>query len=96
MSNNKINKLLKFCLPKDLQNFLNSFDSGEESSIAKQIPLTVSNQKKIEALSKIVPLRIRYRGSRNHPMDHRPAHRRYQDCVKQFASRVSLYLKEVA
>ena len=36
-------------------------------------------------------VRIRYRGTRVHPMDRRYRGQRMQDCLKQFANRFSVY-----
>lgn len=36
---------------------------------------------------------IRYRGTRTHPCDSRSQRARHQDCLKQFASRFSIYIR---
>ena len=80
---NKFN-FIKFCLSKDLQNFLNQYpaDFGE-GSFAKGIPATEANHRIIDMIAKVIPLRRRYRGN-SKPFYDRPSafvHRRWADTI---------------
>ena len=79
-----MNKLIKFCLPKDMQDFLKQYPAPDvETAFAKNIPATESNHRMIDQLSRIVPLRRRYRG-RSKPWYDRPSafvHRKWADTI---------------
>jgi hypothetical protein len=79
-----MNKLIKFCLPKDMQKFLEQYPASDnEVAFAKGIPATEANHRIIDQLSRIVPLRRRYRGN-SKPLYDRPVsfvHRRWADTI---------------
>ena len=84
-----MDKLIKFCLPLKIQNWLNKYQApGYEYAFAKDIPNTIDNHKMTNRLAKIIPLRRKYRGAstRNY--------RRPRDyCHKEQANRFALYFK---
>ena len=91
--NGKIDTFKYWFLPTECRRLLKTYQADpRESAVAKQIPIK-GNEDTIEQLAKLLKLRVRYRGPRNHPRDARPSYRRNQDCVKKFAERVSLYHK---
>ena len=58
-----MDKLTKFCLPLEIQNWLNKYQApGYEYAFAKDIPTTKFNFIMTEKLAKIIPLRRKYRG----------------------------------
>lgn len=79
-----MNKLIKFCLPIDMQNFLNQYPANEnEVAFAKGIPATEANHRIIDMVAKVVPLRRRYRGN-SKPFYDRPkafVHRQWADTI---------------
>lgn len=79
-----MNKLIKFCLPKDIQDFLNQYQAPDsEIAFAKGIPATEANHRIIDMIAKIVPLRRRYRGN-SKPFYDRPSafvHRKWADTI---------------
>lgn len=79
-----MNRLIKFCLPKDLQEFLDRYEAPEgEVAFAKKIPATEANHRIIEMIAKIVPLRRRYRGNSKPWYDRPPAfvHKKWADTI---------------
>ena len=84
-----MDKLIKFCLPLKIQNWLNKYQApGYEYAFAKDIPNTIDNHKMTNRLAKIIPLRRKYRGAstRNY--------RRPRDyCHKEQANRFALYFR---
>jgi len=91
--NGKVDTFKYWFLPKECRRLLKTYQAdARESAIAKQIPIR-GNEQAIEQLVQLLKLKRRFRGTRNHPRDARPSYRRNQDCVKQFADRVSLYPK---
>jgi hypothetical protein len=86
---NKMTILEKFIKLPEFYSFLKKYDAGSEHALAKQIPLTQENIEKIDAIGKIVPIQRRYRGPRLHGG-------LCQECHKQDAQRVSIYLRRVA
>lgn len=87
----KVDTFKYWFLPRKARKLLDEYQAPRvESAIAKQIPIK-GNEDTIQQLVKLLKLRARYRGSRSHPRDARPSYRRNQDCVKEFADRVSLY-----
>jgi len=79
-----MNKLIKFCLPIDMQNFLKQYPSSEnEVAFAKGIPATEANHRIIDMIAKVIPLRRRYRGN-SKPFYDRPqafVHRQWADTI---------------
>ena len=86
---NMIDRLIKFCLPLEMQNWLNLYKApGYEYAFAKDIPNTLDNHKMTDRLSKIVPLRRKYRGPSTE-FYRRPG----SFCHKEQANRFALYFK---
>jgi hypothetical protein len=82
-----MDRLVKFCLPLEMQNWLNQYKApGYEYAFAKDIPNTVDNHKMTNRIAKIVPLRRKYRGSSKENY-RRPS----AFCHKKFADRFALY-----
>ena len=69
--------------------WLKYYDSGDEHSLAKDIPVNDENMAIIKEISKVVPIQRRYRGPRLHGGFCR-------ECHRQDAERVSIYLRRVA
>ena len=89
----KVDTFKYWFLPSECRRLLKTYQADvRESAIAKQIPIK-GNEETIEKLVQLLKLKRRFRGTRNHPRDARPSYRRNQDCVKEFAERVSLYPK---
>ena len=87
----KVDTFTYWFLPRKARKLLNQYQAPQqESAIAKQIPIK-GNEDTLEQLVQLLKLKRRFRGTRNHPRDARPSYRRDQDCVKEFADRVSLY-----
>jgi len=84
-----MDKLTKFCLPLDMQKWLNQYPAPDcEVAFAKGIPNTEANHQMINQLAAIVPLRRRYRGNS------RPGYRRPIAFVHRFAAdTIALYPK---
>ena len=80
-----IDPLKWFCMPQDIKDWINRYDSGTEGSLVKQVPLTDFNKNMIDRIAKIVPIVRRYRGPR--------AKNRHRECHKQNAERVSVYIR---
>ena len=93
MINGKVDAFKYWFLPRKCRKLLNEYQAPRvESAIAKQFPIK-GNEDTIEQLVRLLKLKRRFRGTRSHPRDARPSYRRNQDCVKEFADRVSLYPK---
>lgn len=79
-----MNKLVKFCLSKELQAFLNQYPAdASETAFAKGIPATEANHRIIDMIAKVIPLRRRYRGQ-SKPWYRRPTafvHRQWADTI---------------
>ena len=79
-----IDRLKHFVMPQDLKDWLELYPAHEnEMAFAKGIPNTEYNHKVIDRLSKIVPIRRRYRGNSKPGYD-RPAafvHRAMADTI---------------
>ncbi len=89
-----MDKLIKFCLPLDLQTWLNQYQApGYEYAFAKDIPNTIDNHKMTNRIAKIVPLRRKYRGGSIYSNDSRVQiySRPSAFCHKKFADRFALY-----
>ena len=92
--NGKVDTFKYWFLPRECRQVLRQYQADpRESAVAKQIPIK-GNEQAIEQLVQLLKLKRRFRGTRNHPRDARPSYRRNQDCVKQFAERVSLYPRQ--
>ena len=84
-----IDRFIQFCLPLEMQTWLKQYKSpGYEYAFAKDIPNTLDNHKMTNRLSKIVPLRRKYRGPSTE-FYRRPA----SYCHKEQADRFALYFK---
>jgi len=85
----KMDRLIRFCLPIEMQNWLNQYKApGYEYAFAKDIPTTKYNFMMTEKLAKIIPLRRKYRGSST------KSYRRPRDfCHKEQADRFALYFR---
>ena len=84
-----MDKFIKFCLPLELQNWLNQYKApGYEYAFAKDIPNTLYNHQITNRIAKIVPLRRKYRGKSRY------GYTRPRDfCHKRGADRFALYFK---
>ena len=84
-----IDRFIQFCLPLEMQTWLKQYKSpGYEYAFAKDIPNTLDNHKMTNRLSKIVPLRRKYRGPSTE-FYRRPG----SFCHKEQANRFALYFK---
>ena len=82
-----IDRLVKFCLPLEMQNWLNEYKApGYEYAFAKDIPNTLDNHKMTNRLAKIIPLRRKYRGKSRYGYTRPSAY-----CHKKFADRFAIY-----
>ena len=72
---------------------LDQYKTINEIGFYKNIPISHLSEVKEHFKKEGVKIRIRYRGSRTNPLDHRPNYRRYQDCLAQFAERFSVYIE---
>jgi hypothetical protein len=55
--------LIEFCLPKELQEWITQYRAPQtERAIVKQVPINEYNLQRVEELSKVIPIRRRYRG----------------------------------
>jgi len=87
--NNRMDPLVNFCLPLDLKSWINDYRApSTEGALVKQVPLNEFNNSMIDRLSRIVPIVRRYRGPRSGYKTNSS-----RDCKKQYAERVSIYLK---
>ena len=85
----KMDKFIKFCLPLELQNWLNRYKApGYEYAFAKDIPNKLFNHKMTNRIAKIVPLRRKYSGASTKVYDRPGAF-----CHKDYADRFALYYK---
>jgi len=79
----KMDELEAFVKFPQFYPFLKKYDSGDEKSLAKQIPLTPDNIAIINGIAKVIPIIRRYRGPRLRGGLMR-------ECHKQDAERVSI------
>ena len=87
----KVDTFKYWFLPRKCRKLLDEYKADRvKSAIAKQIPIK-GNEDTIQQLVQLLKLKRRFRGTRSHVRDARPSYRRNQDCVKEFAERVSLY-----
>ena len=82
-----MDRLVRFCLPMDLQEWLNNHKAPAcESAFAKDIPNTSYNHFMANKLSKIFPIRRKYRGKSTE------TYRRPQSYIlREKADRFALY-----
>ena len=84
-----IDRLVKFCLPLEMQTWLNKYKApGYEYAFAKDIPNTLDNHKMTNRLARIIPLRRKYRGPSTE-FYRRPV----AFCHKEQADRFALYFR---
>ncbi len=85
----KLDRLQEFCLPEDLQEWLDKFRAPEyESAIAKDIPNTDYNLSMNKWLNRYIKTRRKYRGSS------RDGYRRPSAfCHADMAERFAVYLR---
>ena len=58
-----MDRLIKFCLPKDIQVWLDQYKAPKyESAFAKDIPNSLENHQMASRLAKVVKIRKKYRG----------------------------------
>lgn len=81
----QLDPLKKFVMFPEFSDWLRKYDSGDEQSLVKQVPLTSENIGIINKLAKIVPIVRRYRGPR--------AKNLHRECHKHMAEKVSIYLR---
>ena len=89
-----MDKLVKFCLPLDLQTWLKQYQAPEcESAFAKDIPNSLENHQMADRLAKVVKIRRKYRGASLFTDDNRVKiySRPSAYCHKKFADRFALY-----
>jgi len=84
-----MDKFIKFCLPLELQNWLNQYKApGYEYAFAKDIPNTLYNHQMTNRIAKVIPIRRKYRGPSTE-LYRRPG----AFCHKNFADRFALYFR---
>jgi len=82
-----MDRLLKFCLPKDIQVWLDQYKAPcNESAFAKDIPNSLENHQMASRLAKVVKIRKKYRG-RSWGGYRRPS----AFCHRKFADRFAIY-----
>ena len=82
-----MDRLLKFCLPKDIQVWLGKHKApSHESAFAKDIPNSWHNHLMASRLAKFVKIRKKYRG-RSSDGYRRPS----AFCHRKFADRFAIY-----
>ena len=90
-----MDRLIKFCLPKDIQVWLDQYKAPSyESAFAKDIPNSWYNHQMASRLAKVVKIRKKYRGASVFTIDDdrvkiysRPS----AFCHKEFADRFAIY-----
>jgi len=89
-----MDRLIKFCLPKDLQAWLDQYKAPTyESAFAKDIPNSFYNHEMASRLAKVVKIRKKYRGASVFIEEGRVKlySRPSSFCHKKMAERFSLY-----
>tara|TARA_B100000427_G_scaffold243069_1_gene206015 strand:- start:600 stop:875 length:276 start_codon:yes stop_codon:yes gene_type:complete len=89
-----MDRLIKFCLPKDIQVWLDQYKAPKyESAFAKDIPNSLENQQMAKRLAKVVKIRKKYRGSSLFIEEGRVnVYKRPSSfCHRQFADRFAIY-----
>ena len=82
-----MDRLIKFCLPKDIQVWLEQYKAPtHESAFAKDIPNSLENHQMAKRLAKVVKIRKKYRG-RSWGGYRRPS----AYCHRKFADRFAIY-----
>ena len=89
-----MDRLIKFCLPKDIQVWLDQYKAPScESAFAKDIPNSWHNHLMASRLAKVVKIRKKYRGASIFTDDNRVQiySRPSAFCHKKFADRFAIY-----
>jgi hypothetical protein len=89
-----MDRLVKFCLPLDLQTWLKQYQAPQcESAFAKDIPNSFYNHQMASRLARVVKIRRKYRGASLFTDDNRVKiySRPSAYCHKKFADRFALY-----
>ena len=89
-----MDRLIKFCLPKDIQVWLDQYKAPSyESAFAKDIPNSLENHQMAKRLAKVVKIRKKYRGASVFIEEGRVQvySRPSSFCHKQFADRFAIY-----
>jgi len=89
-----MDKLVKFCLPLDLQTWLKQYQAPQcESAFAKDIPNSFYNHQMASRLARVVKIRRKYRGASLFTDDNRVKiySRPSAYCHKKFADRFAIY-----
>ena len=89
-----MDRLLKFCLPLDLQTWLKQYQAPQcELAFAKDIPNSFYNHQMASRLARVVKIRRKYRGASLFTDDNRVKiySRPSAYCHKKFADRFALY-----
>ena len=82
-----MDKLIKFCLPKDIQVWLEQYKAPEnEMAFAKDIPNSWYNHMMAKQLAKVLRIRKKYRGKSRYGYTRPGAF-----CHKKFADRFAIY-----
>ena len=82
-----MDRLVKFCLSKDIQAWLKQYQAPEcESAFAKDIPNSLYNHQMASRLAKVIQIRKKYRGG-SWGGYRRPA----SFCHRGFADRFAIY-----
>ena len=85
-----MDRLVKFCLPLDLQGWLDRFMApASENAIMKGIPNSCHNHEMAKRLSKIIKIREKYRGKSKYGYTRPVAH-----CHKEFADTFAIYERQ--
>ena len=85
-----MDRLIKFCLPKDLQVWLEQYKAPTyESAFAKDIPNSLENHQMASRLAKVVKIRKKYRGG-SWGGYRRPS----AFCHRKFADRFAIYERQ--
>ena len=85
-----MDRLIKFCLPKDLQVWLDQYKAPTyESAFAKDIPNSLENHQMASRLAKVVKIRKKYRGG-SWGGYRRPS----AFCHRKFAERFAIYERQ--
>jgi len=90
-----MDRLIKFCLPKDIQAWLDQYKAPiYESAFAKDIPNSWYNHQMAKRLAKVVKIRKKYRGASVFTIDDNRVKvysRPSAFCHKKFADRFAIY-----
>ena len=90
-----MDRLVKFCLPLDLQVWLKQYKAPTyESAFAKDIPNSLENHQMASRLAKVVKIRKKYRGASVFKINDdrvKVYSRPSAFCHKKFADRFAIY-----